>query len=197
MDANINELIYLFHMNDEQALSDLVDAFRPMVKKLFSLQPVWRPEHDLVDFQAEANIILLKCLNRYRQDLPTPFSTFYYSSLRHYSLDEAKWILRRFRWDNVSLDWTDENGEMCLSERIGDMRSLTEKRVMCRCVMEDVEDLAEKLYKPQEREVIRLHMAEYSNVEIARKLDIPTWKVRYLLNRLKTEAVKRGLFDVN
>lgn len=196
METNINELIYLYHLQDESALESLIRCFRPMIRKIYRLIPRLTPSLDLQDFEMQADITLIQCLNRYRTDLNYQFSTYYINSVRKLSVDALRSLDRKSRKsheDAVALDRQVEFGPMALVDFVIDRKEDTEQRVMASIVMEQLEKLAVETYGDVGLSVIRMRARQYSNRQIAREMNIPVARVCYILQRIRTYAGESGL----
>ena len=132
MENNINELIYLYHLRDPEALALLIEAYHPLTASLQSLTP---PDMEPEDYRQVADSVLVECLNSWRQDLNLSFSTYYKSVL----VNRIRTLGRKWARKQpdpgatfVSLDDVLPDGDRSVHEAIEDPRVNVARQVQAR-----------------------------------------------------------------
>jgi RNA polymerase sigma factor (sigma-70 family) len=88
---NVEELVYLHHCKDEDALAQLIEYYKPMVCSLLktSFDYMESDQDGRKDYEFEAQLALLDALENYQPD-KCSFTTFYRSIFRNRLIDFCK-----------------------------------------------------------------------------------------------------------
>ena len=97
MENNIYEWIYLSRQNDEEALTNLIQYFRPSITQIWADlflradKTLWMEKDDF--FQV-ADEVLYNCTLTYRSDLKRPFQSFYKQCIKNKGRDYRRLYVR-------------------------------------------------------------------------------------------------------
>lgn len=182
MEENIYELIYLYHLHDEEALKLLIGCYRPMVLSFCTRQPEGTERDDYLAF---ADSLLVDCLDGYRQDLGLSFSTYYRSCLKNRSVDRIRYSMGRRPGPGIRMVYLDDqmpDGRHQVCESIPDLRQDLERQVMIRMQLDQLLENQRRSGDQRSMEVLSLRARQYSLREISARTGMPLWKVRSILD---------------
>ena len=188
---NINELIYLFFQNDEEALEEIIDYYRPMVRAIIATRIQSRQVDPLVikEYLSLADTLLVDCLQRFRVDLHKDFTSLYRRSFQNRSLDLLEKNARKsfsYYSTPVSMDQRiSEDESVYLRDVIPSEKMDVQKIAFSNLQLEYIEKVLEKKFTKEEAEIFHLKKAGYTNKVIAEMLHISAKKVRYVLSKIK------------
>ena len=188
---NINEYIYLYFLNDEEALSMLIDYYRPMVRAIISTRLQSRKVDSLAyrEYLSCADTLLIECLYRYHVEAHKDFTSLYRCAFKNRSLDlKEKNDRKDFNYYStpISLDQ-----KICEDESVyvGDTIPAKKMNVahIAQCIVEldHIEEVLQKEFSLEEAQIFHLKKEGYSNKEISIQMHISVSKVRYVLMKIK------------
>lgn len=182
MTTNINELIYLYHLQDPEALPLLMETYQPLAARFWRQHAAGMEREDFMQF---ANMVLVRCLNTYRQDLHLTFSTYYRAALLHQISG-----LHRHRTEPdpgtvfFSLDQMQSDSDHSVHEAIEDPRMNVSRQVHARLLLDEMVRKLTGKKGEEARRILSLRSIEYSMREIAQKTGLSMGQVRYMLDGL-------------
>lgn len=182
MQENINELIYLYHLKDEEALRLLIRHFRPMVTKIIQYHTLSQNVQDRADFYANADISLVLCLDRYRQEVHPNFSTYYYTVIHNSTVDMLRSLRRKstlYREDTTSLEGLAQSLQRPVGELFESSDGDTHDRVMARLRLEQLFDRADD----RTRQILHWKARGCTVKETADQMGWEPRQVRYHLDK--------------
>ena len=116
---------------DEDLLEELIQRFKPMVKKYSRIYYLY--QFDFEDLQQEANIILLKAINTYDPTKTPYFAPYYHSMYRHRLYNLLRYsnaTCREIQNCLTHLEDTSKNTNLCLAETLKDGHILTPDEII-------------------------------------------------------------------
>lgn len=115
MYEEINDLVDRALDQEEEAIVQLTDSFRPMIlSRIRRIHPYSQDTEDLV---ASAHLILLECLKTYSRERKVPFVHFFHMKLQYFLWDEIKKVKKR---EVCLLDSPDEDGQAPVDDLTSD-----------------------------------------------------------------------------
>lgn len=197
MTDNINEVIYRYFVQDEDALPELLHYSRSIAVNEYKS---WTgrnhvPRHELDEFISSADLILIECLQSYRTDQQTSFISYYKRALKNWLTDQArrKTGIRYEEEKAISLDCRiGETGSTYLHEIVKDEKAAAPDSFLLR------ESVAELSQSPdlsdKEREIVEMLLQGYSKKEICEKTKKCYKTIRRTCARFE-RLLKRHLTD--
>ncbi|WP_276926635.1 RNA polymerase sigma factor [Faecalibaculum rodentium] len=192
MENNINELIYLYHLRDPEALALLIEAYHPLTASLQSLTP---PDMEPEDYRQVADSVLVECLNSWRQDLNLSFSTYYKSVL----VNRIRTLGRKWARKQpdpgatfVSLDDVLPDGDRSVHEAIEDPRVNVARQVQARYQLDALYRSVCKDRGAQAARVLSMRSMEYTLKEICERTGLSIGRVRYILRDAERQKPDPG-----
>ena len=188
---NINELIYLFFLQDEEALEMLIDHYRPMIRAIISTRIQSRKVDSLVikEYLSWADTLLIECLYRYRFDIQKDFTSLYRCSFKNRSLDLTKRNARKsfsYYSTPISMDQkVCEEESIYIRDTIPAKKMDVPKITYSLIQLQHIEEVLEKEFTKEEAQIFHFKKEGYSNKDIADMLHISASKVRYVLLKIK------------
>lgn len=194
--VNINELIYDFFVLVPGTLNELITFYRPMVVKIFSekLGSIMKDSSQVQDSLNRADLLLIDCLYYYHGYEDTSFTTFYRKSVNNLAINILRKISRerKHTYDMVYLDSkVKEDSNMYLVELTGSKENLHED-VIIHIQYEELMKKARLYLSALELDILELKMQEYTNIEIANRLQISARAVSYRLKKIKNTLFYAG-----
>ena len=188
---NVQELIHLFYSGNDEALSLLIEYYRPMVRAITYSRIQYKGADTLAykEYLSLADSLLVECLYRYRSDVKKDFTSLYRQSFKNRSLDLLEKNARKsfsYYSTPISLNQTiaDSQGTY-LSDAIPASNMDVEKIAFTNILLEQIEDTLQKDFSEEEANIFHLKKDGYSNSEIAAMKKISAKKVRYVLHKIK------------
>lgn len=186
MKRNINELIYYYFMNDEEAFSALIEAFRPTTVAIIQHRFHTRYAGDYLPL---SDCVLYECLQRCRVDR-WPFLKSFYSRVLENRLIDALRMEQTHSIQNYypvfHLDQSvREDIEHYASDLIADPKMHIHEDVMVHTQKDYLYTLMNQNFTKEELDILVLKQQGYSTNEIAQLYQYSVRKVRYILRKIK------------
>lgn len=188
---NINEYIYLYFLNDEEALPLMIDYYRPMVRAIISTRLQARKVDSLAyrEYLSCADTLLIECLHRYHFDAHKDFTSLYRRAFRNRSLDlKEKNDRKDFNYYStpISLDQKIcEDESVYVRDTIPAKKMDVVKIAYSRVELNQIEEALKTNFSDEEAHIYHLKKEGYTNREISEMLQISVSKVRYVLMKIK------------
>lgn len=182
---NINEKIYEYFINDEEALLDLIEYFRPLVYTLMK-QKMYNTYDDLWarnEMLSYMDLLLIECLHTYRLDSKASFKTYFMrcAQLRMYSVS-ARMQKHYFNADVLSLDvFVQEDIPVYRVNKIEDPRFEPHSLMLADCIKNE----AIQTFEGWKQEAFSLKLKGFNAKEIGQILHRNEKTVRKALNLIK------------
>lgn len=188
---NVHELIYLFYLQDEEALQLLIEYYRPMVRAITASRIQSKKVDPLVikEYLSLADTLLVDCLYRYRTDINKDFTSLYRQSFKNRSLDLLEKNARKsfsYYSTPISMDQKiAEDESIYLRDIIPAQKMDVQNIAFSKIQLQKIEDALDAHFTGEEARIFYLKKAGYTNKDIAEMLNISVKKVRYVLQKIK------------
>jgi RNA polymerase sigma factor (sigma-70 family) len=189
---NVEELVYLHHCKDEDALAQLIEYYKPMVCSLLktSFDYMESDQDGRKDYEFEAQLALLDALENYQPD-KCSFTTFYRSIFRNRLIDFCKKEKRSKGplYASVSLNGTVRESSVTYEELLDegiDLHTQTLDKVYSQQLILELKDhLNAREYK-----AFLMKLEGFTRAAIGKKLHMSDKKVRVCIEKAKRELQK-------
>lgn len=186
---NDYELLYMIYQMDELSLQTLVKKYELMCEVVIHNFITSAEEYQFEELMLGCVEQLYHAIYCFRMDQNTNFATFFKQVLKYYLTNfYRKWHTFRGKCmrHQVSLDAYVRDFDCTLMDMIPNSDLTLEGIYVLN--QEGMKHNLKRLYKhlmPWEQEVLELRIKGYSYQEIAKKLDVETRQVEYVLIKLK------------
>ncbi|MCI6088271.1 MAG: sigma-70 family RNA polymerase sigma factor [Absicoccus porci] len=186
MKINIYELIYYCFMNDEEAFSALIEAFRPMTVSIIQHRFHTR---NRMDYLPLSDCVLYECLQRCRIDRWQFLKSFYSRALENRLIDAIRMEQTHSIQNYYPVFHLDqsvrEDIEHYASDLIADPKMHIHEDVMVHIQKDYLYELMDKNFTKEELDILILKQQGYSTHEIAQQYQYSVRKIRYILRKIK------------
>lgn len=184
--TNENELLYMIHQHDDQALLALINQFEDRIRFII-YQYVKRAHHVLGndDYRSLAIIKLLDAIQNYREDKDASFAYFYMEVLKHTFIDHYR---TRTSYQGLCDDYLlsldvkveDEQGAYTFC----DLMEAPKQDHSLQVAFDRLQQVEPHLNK-LEKHIVTLRIMGYPYQEIASRLSINSKKVDNTLRKIR------------
>ena len=190
---NVNEWIYYFFIKDEEAFDVLSQHYKPMM--LSVCRQVCGNEYlewqTIEDFFQLGDMILLECLLKYRFDLTTDFSLFFYVNLRNRAVDEGRYMIHSTfspYFSAISLDQKiREDNNMYYRDIVENINGINEENfILTKSEVEYYMSIAKKKLKSVDYGILSMYIQGYSMKDICTKYGISRQGTYYHLKKAQS-----------
>ncbi len=202
METNIYEWIYLIRQNDHEALSNLIQYFRPAITQIWA--DFFNRPHNVFlvekeDFFVDADEILLNCISFYRHDFNRSFKAYYKQCVKNKGIDYSR-VKSMQRFDGiyaqVSLDsHIRDNERFYYVDLIKDDFDVNEF-VLNNLYKEMIMEKARLSFNEKAYEIIELRLSGYRYAEISRILSVEKNKIYYVWKKFKNWLIEIDSLDI-
>lgn len=195
-EMNLNEMIYLAHQKDPEAIELIYSRFESLA--LFYWNQSLQRRLSFLEWKSEVLQCIDHCINRYREDQRTTFSSMLHRCLGNRVKDLVRGIYSKYYVDCepvMSLDYTlaDSRTPGWIVERSADFSFEPSRKVMEKQMVETLFELWRKELCPRDYKIMEMMYEGYQSYEIRKLLDLPSMACGRALNRARRAAIAANL----
>lgn len=202
MNVNIYEWIYLIRQNDYEALSNLIQYFRPAITQIWAdfyarAYDSFFVEKD--DFFVDADEILINCIALYRHDFNRSFKAYYKQCVKNKGIDYCREkYLRKYEglYTQISLDsHIRESDRVYYSDIVKSDLDVNEY-VLNKVYADTIMEKARHRFDQTSFKIIELRLSGFSYPDICKKLNLEKHNVYYVWRNFKKWLIEIDSLDV-
>lgn len=202
MNVNIYEWIYLIRQNDYEALSNLIQYFRPAITQIWA--DFYARAYDSIfvekdDFFVDADEILINCIALYRHDFNRSFKAYYKQCVKNKGIDYCREkYLRKYEglYTQISLDsHIRESDRVYYSDIVKSDLDVNEY-VLNKVYADTIMEKARHRFDQTSFKIIELRLSGFSYPDICKKLNLEKHNVYYVWRNFKKWLIEIDSLDV-
>ncbi|MGM9946439.1 sigma-70 family RNA polymerase sigma factor [Floccifex sp.] len=191
--VNINKWIYYYFIQDEEALSFLIEYFTPMMISIShkKLDTRYFENNTMEDYLSICYCVLVECIHRYRIDKKVTFSTYLNNVLTNRIVDMSRSTNHLYngcypQFLPLNAKINEDSQRYTFEEIIQDQRKCSlHSYVTGKIALEDIMEKAKNELPEIEQKILVYRYLEYSNTDISEILSISRQSIQYRMKKIQ------------